>query len=226
MDTHLSSRRTQVLDRFPALAALPADDLATILKACEVRHVKSGTVMFDAHQACTGFPLLLDGHVRVSRAAANGREIVLYRIAPGQLCVLSATCLLGKQPHAATGTAEGAVTLLLMPPETFDHLILNSPAFRQFVLSTYGARLADVMTLVEEVAFRRLDVRLAQWLVLNGPVITCTHQHIAEELGSVREVISRMLRSFEHSGWIQLARNRIELTNIGALKQYDGSPSN
>lgn len=220
MSIALGDIRRQVLERFPALVALAPGDLERLLREATPREVADGTVMFDAHQPCTGFPLLLDGSVRVSKIAPNGREIVLYRVEPGELCVLSGGCLLGDAPHTATGTAEGTVRLLMIPPAVFDGLIRESPPFRQMVFSMYGTRLADVMAVVEDVAFRRIDARLADLLVTRGPLIRDTHQRIAEELGTVREVVSRVLRSFEQRGWIALARERVTVLDAAAMAQF------
>jgi CRP/FNR family transcriptional regulator len=216
----LPALRERLLDRFPALAALPAEELERLLRGAALHDIAEGTVLFDAHQPCTGFPLLLEGSVRVSKLAANGREIALYRVEPGQLCVLSGGCLLGAAPHAATGIAESRVQLLMLPPQVFDTLIRDSAAFRQFVFGTYGTRLVEMMAVVEDVAFRRLDVRLADLLVTRGPVIHDTHQRLADDLGSVREVVSRVLRNFEQRGWVKLARERVTVAEPAALARF------
>lgn len=215
-----SAIRQQLLEQFPALAAMPPADLDRLLAAATTYEVPDRTVMFNAHRPCTGFPLLLQGCVRVAKLAANGREIVLYRVEPGQVCVLSGGCLLGNVPHSATGIAEGPVRLLMLPAAAFDALIQESAPFRQFVFSMYGTRLADVMAVVEDVAFRRLDARLADLLVMRGPTIQDTHQRLADELGSVREVVSRVLRSFEQRGWVALARERVTVIKPEALSRF------
>jgi CRP/FNR family transcriptional regulator len=174
-------------------------------------------VIFDANQPCRGFPLLLEGAVRVAMNAPSGREILLYRVEPGQGCILSGGCLLGHSDYAARGVAEGDVTLASLPPTLFNALLLEHEPFRRFVFGMYAERLAEVMQLVEEVAFRRLDERLAQMLVHRGPVIESTHQKLADELGSVREIVSRLLRSFEGRGWVALERERITLKDPKAL---------
>jgi CRP/FNR family transcriptional regulator len=160
---------------------------------------------------------VLEGAVRVVMNAPSGREILLYRVDPGQGCILSGGCLLGHSDYAARGIAEEDVTLLSLPPAEFQALLLEHEPFRHFVFGMYGERLAEVMQLVEEVAFRRLDERLAQLLVHRGPVIAATHQSLADELGSVREIVSRLLRSFEQRGWVKLERERITLTDPRSL---------
>jgi CRP/FNR family transcriptional regulator len=176
-------------------------------------------VLFDARQPCRGFPLLLEGSVRVAKSSASGREIVLYRVGPGQGCLLSGGCLLGDTDYTARAVAEEDVTLVSLPPALFQELMLGFEPFRRFVFGMYGERLAEVMELVEEVAFRRLDARLAQLLAQRGPVIEATQQQLADELGSVREIVSRLLRQFEERGWVELARNRVTVRDARALAE-------
>ena len=209
--------RTTLLERFPAFRQLDPARLAHLSVEAQLLRVPAGAILFDANQPCRGFPLVLEGAVRVVMSAPSGREILLYRVDPGQGCILSGGCLLGHSDYAARGIAEEDVTLLSLPPALFNELLLGHEPFRRFVFGMYGERLAEVMTLVEEVAFRRLDERLAQLLVHRGPVIAATHQSLADELGSVREIVSRLLRSFEQRGWVKLERERITLTDPKSL---------
>jgi CRP/FNR family transcriptional regulator len=209
--------RRKLLERFPVFTSLPDARLAALLAEAQLRRAPAGSVLFDAHQPCRGFPLLLEGSVRVAKTAPTGREILLYRVEPGQGCILSGGCLLGHADYSATGSAEADVVLLLLPPGLFHELMLQFEPFRQFVFGMYGERLAEVMELVEEVAFRRLDTRLAELLVHRGPVVEASHQKLADELGSVREVVSRLLRAFEDRGWVKLARERIDVVDHAAL---------
>jgi CRP/FNR family transcriptional regulator len=160
---------------------------------------------------------VLEGSVRVSKNAPNGREILLYRVDPGESCILSGSCLLGHASYSASGIAETDVTVLVIPPTLFHELMVQHPPFREYVFGLYGARLSEVMELIEEVAFRRLDTRLAQLLVHRGPVLEATHQKLADELGSVREIVSRLLRSFEERGWVKLERERVTVLDPKAL---------
>ncbi len=209
--------RRALLERFPVFGKLPAPQLERLLAEAQLLQVPAGTVLFDASQPCRGFPLLLEGAVRVAKFAPNGREILLYRVDPGQGCILSGGCLLGHSDYSARGIAEQDATLLSVPPALFQELLLQFEPFRRFVFGMYGERLAEVMELVEEVAFRRLDERLAQLLIHRGPVLEATHQKLADELGSVREIVSRLLRSFEGRGWVKLERERITVLDPKAL---------
>jgi len=209
--------RTLLPERFPVFREVPAALVERVLAEAPLARMPAGSVLFDARQPCRGFPLVLEGAVRVAKSTPGGREILLYRVEPGQGCILSGGCLLGNADYSARAVAETDVTLLSIPPALFQELMLACEPFRRFVFGMYGERLAEVMELVEEVAFRRLDVRLAQILVQRGPVIEATHQKLADELGSVREIVSRLLRSFEGRGWVRLERERITLLEPAAL---------
>lgn len=209
-----------LLERFPVFAELDSARLNELLGEAQALRASAGSVLFDARQPCRGFPLLLEGSVRVVKTAPSGREILLYRVDPGEGCILSGGCLLGHMDYTATGIAESDVTLLSIPPARFQALLLEFEPFRRFVFGMYGARLAEVMELVEEVAFRKLDSRLAQLLIHRGPVIEDTHQRLADELGSVREIVSRLLRSFEQRGWVRLERERISVLDPKSLAAH------
>jgi CRP/FNR family transcriptional regulator len=212
--------RDKLLARFPVLARLAPEQLENLLAEARHRRVEAGAVLFEPGGACEGFPLLLDGSVRVSKSSAAGREIVLYRVSPGEACLLSGACLLGQSHYGARGVAESPVELLVIPPAAFDSLLLHSAPFRRFVFDTYGERLAEVMELVDEVAFRKLDVRLARLLLQRGPVIQATHQNLADELGTVRVFVSRLLRGFEERGWVKLERERVSVVDPKALHAF------
>ncbi|MDH3319834.1 MAG: Crp/Fnr family transcriptional regulator [Betaproteobacteria bacterium] len=224
MPLSANTSREQLLVRFPAFAGLAPARLERLLAASQLLRVPAGSILFDADQPCRGFPLVLEGAVRVVMNAPSGREIMLYRVDPGQGCIMSGGCLLGHSDYAARGIAEEDVLLLSIPPAPFNELMLEFEPFRRFVFGMYGERLAEVMQLVEEVAFRRLDERLAQLLIHRGPVIEATHQKLADELGSVREIVSRLLRSFESRGWVKLERERITLTDPKSLAAL-GAPA-
>lgn len=180
--------------------------------------VPPGTLLFEEAAPCRGFPLVLAGDVRVARGAPGGRSIELYRVGPGELCVVSAAALFGHAVMPAHGVAAGPVELVLLAPPTFEAWTADA-AFRRHVFGTFADRLADVIGLAEAVAFQRLDQRLAGALLGRGSVIAVTHQALAEELGTVREIVTRLLRRFERAGWLVLARERIELRDAAALRR-------
>lgn len=192
----------------PQQAGLPAQTIA----------VPAGTVLFEESAPCRGFPLVLSGEIRVGRGTPGGRSIELYRVGPGEMCVVSAAALFGRAPMPAHGVAATPVELVLLSRETIDAWCADE-AFRRHVFATFADRLADVIGLAEAVAFQRLDQRLAAALLGRGAVIAQTHQAIAEELGTVREIVTRLLRRFERAGWVALSRERIELRDAAALRR-------
>ncbi|MCL2658179.1 MAG: Crp/Fnr family transcriptional regulator [Betaproteobacteria bacterium] len=194
----------------------------TLAKAAQPVSAPTGAQLFAPGAPCRQFLLLLDGVVRVQALASNGREIVLYRIYPGGSCVVTTSCLLGGLAYPATGIAETPIQAAALPTPTFERLLAESPAFRNFVFSAYATRLTDLVARIEEVALERIDARLARLLLRLAPptsnIIERTHQDLAADLGSAREVVSRQLKTFEQSGWVELQRGRIHLLDRDALE--------
>lgn len=209
---------TDLTDRYPVLAALPPAVRDAALARLQTLRVPAGTVLFDDHQACEGFPFVLRGSIRVIKASASGRELPLYRVAPGETCVISSSCLLGHEDYNARGVAETDTELVLLPKAVFDEL-LAEPAFRGFVFHLFAERIADLMQLIEEVAFHKLDQRLAALLLGKGRVLHTTHQHLADELGSVREIVSRLLKGFAAQGLVKLSREQVEIVDAAGLRR-------
>ena len=180
--------------------------------------VDAGATLFDEGAPCQGFPLVLEGEVRVARGAPQGRSLELYRVVPGEVCLVSASCLFGEAPLAAHGSTTAPTELLLVPPAMFMRWAAHEP-FRRWVFAIFATRLGDLIALAEAVAFQRLDQRLAGALLGHGQVLHTTHQQLADELGTVREIVTRLLKRFETEGWVELARERIELKDPAALRQ-------
>ena len=205
--------------QYPVLAELPPGLREQIVAAAQAVTVPAGATLFDERQPCQGFPFVLAGAIRVAKVAANGRELPLYRVTPGETCIITSSCLLGNVPYNARGTTESETVLVLLPQGLFNELLAQAP-FRNFIFNLFAERMADLMRLVEEVAFRKLDTRLARLLVQRGPVVNATHQNLADELGSVRVFVSRLLRNFEVSGWVRLERERISVVDPKALLEF------
>lgn len=209
--------RENVLNLYPALAGLPADLLATLMQSS--MRIPAGSEVFAEHQPCQGFPLLLAGSIKVVKQASNGREMVLYRVTPGGSCIISSSCLLGHSDYNARGIAETALTLLALPVKTFAGLLVDSTPFRDFVFHLFAERIGELMQLVEEVAFNRLDQRLAKLILARKEeTLTVTHQQLADELGSVREIVSRLLKGFVAQGLVSLGREQLTVTNRQGLQ--------
>ena len=210
----------KILDLYPPLVGLPAGRLAALLQAQTVMQVPAGTQIFVEHQPCQGFPLLLEGSVKVVKLAASGRELMLYRVVPGGSCIISSSCLLGHTDYNARGIAESPLSLLILPAPAFAQLMLEHAPFRDFVFHLFAERIGELMQLVEEVAFARLDQRLAKLLLArNDIVINVTHQQLADELGSVREIVSRLLKGFAAQGLVSLGREHLTITDRPRLQE-------
>jgi CRP/FNR family transcriptional regulator len=203
---------------YPALAGV-SPSLPELGAAALPMSVPAGTLLFGESQPCQGFPLILEGEVRVSRASADGRSLELYRVGPGELCLVSSACLFRAQPLMASGVAARPTQLILIAPEIF-RAWLATPNFRDLVLGLFAERMADLTALVDAVAFQRLDQRLAAALLGRGPELALTHQALAQELGTVREIVTRLLRRFEREGWVELSRERIRILDSAALRAH------
>ena len=180
--------------------------------------VPEGTVLFRENTPCQGFPLVLEGEVKVSRSSGDGRSLELYRVVPGELCLVSSACLFRAQPLSARGITTRPSTVMLIPPEIFQRW-LETTAFRNEVLGLFAERMADLTSLVDAVAFHKLDRRLAAALLGHGPQRDVSHQTLADELGTVREIVTRLLRRFEREGWVTLGREHIKINDSPALRQ-------
>lgn len=211
--------RAELTRVFPALAELPAPLARDLHEQAQTLRAPAGGVLFDAGQACQALPLVLSGDIRVSKRAENGREIRLYDVHPGELCIVTVSCLLGGVLYPATGIARSEVHALALPRALFLRLTASHAAFREAVFALFAERLTNLMQLVEEVAFHQLDQRLAAWLLARDSPILAAHLDIALELGSVREIVSRLLKQFEEYGYVRLGRGRIEVLDTNGLRR-------
>ena len=216
---------TKWLTRFPELAKITDAAWLEAAQAARTQVIPRGTVLFRPGDPCMSFVLVLAGTVRVYIRGESGREIVLYRVDPGEICVLTLSNLLGGVTYSAEGITETEAQLVAIPPLQFEHALTASPAFRRFIFSMIGRRLGEIMLLLEEITFKRLDIRLAQLLARaageseNRP-LQKTHQDLAAELGSSREVISRLLKEFERNGWVRLDRGHIQVLSRTDMERF------
>ncbi len=192
--------------------------------------VAADTALFHPGEACTQYLIVLEGAVRVQLRAENGREIMLYRVGPGQTCVLTTMALLSGAPYEAEGRTETDVRALALPVVAFDELLATSGAFRRFVFSALAMRISDLMHLVGQVAFARLDARLAGFLLHHvgshdgkDCALRMTHQDIAAELGASREAVSRLLKGWERQGLVRLGRAEVRVVDAAGLRRLLGN---
>jgi CRP/FNR family transcriptional regulator len=204
---------------YPALEGLSAAGLERLLADSQILRANAGAVLFDEDSPCQAFPLLVQGTIRVSKTGANGRELQLYRVVPGEACILTSSCLLGQVAYRARGVADSDVVAVALPPAVFTALLAEHEPFRRYVFGLFAERMAELMALVEAVAFQRLDQRLAALLLGKGRIVRTTHQALADELGSVREIVSRLLKSFAERGLVSLSREQVEIVDARRLRE-------
>ncbi len=211
--------RHRVLEQYPMLQSLPAVDLERLLASAAYVKAPPGALIFDEGEAGEGFPLLLSGVARIVKAAPNGRELHLYDVTPGDACILTTSCILGKTNYHARGSAQTEVEAVVLSPGAFRTLFYQLEEFRDYVFSRYSERLTELLQLVSAVAFQKLDQRLAAALLAKPRPVRTTHQALADELGSLREIVSRLLKNFAEQGWVRLGREHIEILDERGLRK-------
>lgn len=210
------------ISRFDGLSRLEVAVKDVLLHKSVVITVPADTVIFGPGKSPQNLLLLLDGRVRVQQVSEAGREIVLYRVEAGESCVLTTACMLAHENYSAEGIAETDVRAVAIPRAVFDDLVSKSVTFRDFIFRAYSKRITDLFQVIEDIAFQRVDIRLAQKLVdlaRGTGRVRATHQQLAAELGTAREVISRQLGEFQRRGWIGQTRGVIELADIAGIER-------
>ena len=214
------------IERFSGLAQLGADLRAALLAKSSVITAPKGALIFGPGKSPEHYLLLLEGAVRVHQTSESGREIVLYRVMAGESCVMTTACMLAHEDYSAEGIADTDIRAVAIPRLAFDELLAKSAEFRAFVFSAYSRRITDLFHVIEEIAFQRLDIRLAQKLVEMAQgqgLVKATHQQLAVELGTAREVISRQLQEFQRRDWIAQSRGAVEILQPNALSELAGA---
>ena len=209
------------IERFEGLQELPDALRERLLAQSKVVTLHEGDVIFGPGQMPENLLLLLEGTIRVQHLSADGREIVLFRVTGGDSCIMTTACLLAYEDYAAEGRAETDIEAVAIPRALFEELVSTSSDFRRFMFRAYSKRIADLFLTIEEIAFQRMDVRLAQRLLeldRGSHVVKATHAQLAVELGTAREVITRQLREFQRRSWVKVGRGSVELTDLAGLK--------
>ncbi len=209
------------ISRFAGLNRLEERLKRKLTTQSRIVKIARGEAVFGPGASPENLLLLLEGTVRVQQHSEGGRKIVLYRVQAGESCVLTTATLLAYDDHSAEGIAETDVRAAAIPRMVFDDLIATSPAFRDFVFTSYSRRISDLFYVIDELAFRRVDIRLAQKLLdlMNDTgCLKATHQQLAAELGTAREVISRQLQEFQRRGWVELSRGAVKILDQEALQ--------
>ena len=208
-------------ERFQGTAALPRAVRDRLIDVARIIDMEEGAQVFGPANVPDSLFFLYEGRIRVSQSSDSGRAITLYRVDAGESCVLTTACMLAEEAYNTEGLAETAIKAVVLPKSVFDRLVAEEEAFRKFVFAAYSKRLIDLLRVVDDVAFGHMDVRLAERLLaLAGDLkeIPATHQQLASELGTAREVVSRVLSDFQKREMIAQSRGRIALIDKKALR--------
>lgn len=206
--------------RFPFVQALAADDRRMAHDAVAFPTLEPDAIAYELDGDCPNYLMCLDGRTRVFTRSDSGREMLIYKVTAGGTCVLTTQCLLSGGRFPAESVAEERTALAAIPSAAFDRLIAGSPTFRAFVLKDYSRLLSGMISLVDEIAFATLEQKLARRLLADADdrgIVLKTHQSLASDVGSVREVVSRQLGEWERFGWLQLERGQIAIIDAAAL---------
>ncbi len=212
----------QLKQLFPLLKNATNDKGEHITEFSQQVVLPAGTTLFRKGEQCQNYMLVISGSIKVFSYGENGKAIVLYHLIAGNSCILTTSCLLSSDDYPAEGVTESDVIALVIPRDIFNHFIAQSTPFRELVFNTYGEKISSLIALVNNISFSRLERRIAKFLIDNSPSklpLTITHQNIADELGSAREVVSRQLKEFEKKGWVKLNRGKVEIINYSSLKE-------
>lgn len=212
--THVRSTLTFLNGADPRLVDLFCDQVEYI-------KARTGEHLLMEGQECGILGFMLSGSARVYKIGESGREITLFRLGPGEGCILAASCILNQVPYPAFALAETDMSAVVVSAPVLRAWVEKYPFWRDYIFQLMGQRIASVITLIEEVAFRRMDVRIAEYLTeaaeKSQGILHVTHQKIAADLGTSREVVSRILKDFEHRGWVSLSRNAIRVPELDVL---------
>lgn len=222
----VAEAKRDALARIPFFAKLPHDLQREFASAATVVRLDAGAFFLREGDLCSHFAVLASGKMRVFRLGESGHEITLYHVGPGDACPLNVSCILSDTAVPAMARVEEDGEAVMVPVTTFRAWMAQHEPIRSFVFQMFATRIEEIMSLVEEVAFRRMDQRLARrlhdLLGSNGPArgsVETTHAQLAADLGTAREVVSRLLKEFERLGAIALARGRIALKDASLLRE-------
>jgi len=207
-------------DNIPLLSNAPDDFRTELLQQASIVRLPSGTTICHQGNQCQQLPILLSGQARVFKLSQTGKEITLYRIVAGESCVLTASCIMSDISFPAIAETDEDIEVLLVPARAVTDWFEKYPIWRQFIFQMVSRRLDNILTVVEEVAFQRMDIRLSNYLNSATHAEDCiktTHQQIADELGTAREVVTRLLKDLEADGKIELQRGMIRILDRDKL---------
>ena len=207
-------------ERFPFVASLPSDDFTRIARVLHFPVLEAGAVAYEQNGACHNYLMCIEGRTRITKSNNAGREVLLYEVQQGGTCVLTTQCLLSHTNFPAESVAESRTVLAAVPASWFYTFMAEVPAFRDFVIADYAKLLGTMFAFVDTLAFATVEQRLARRLLAEADatlVVAKTHQQLASDIGSVREIISRHLGEWERAGWVETSRGSVRIIDRTAL---------
>ncbi len=214
------------LAAFPVLAAIEEPAWREALATARVVTYPSHTTLYQDGEPCEHFILILSGTVKVEKISGSGQEIALYHLRPGHICELTTSCLMSGKCYHADAITETEVRAVLIPKAAFQKALAGSPQFQRYMYAAVEQGMSDLVSLLETVITTPMGARLAHYLIGQGrranPIAT-THYEIATELGTAREVVSRLLKELEDQGCIRRRRARIEVVDFDKLRAMAGT---
>lgn len=205
-------------NHFPQFVENQDPGVKLLMASSNLAVFPKGRQLFAPGSVCENYLLVLTGKVNVQILSESGKEVLLYQVCSGDSCVLTTSCLLSGDCYPAEGITETEVTAFVFSAVAFSRGIELSAFFREFVFKNFSARLSKLISRMESVMFGTIDQKICRALLLSGqPILTKTHQELAYELGTAREVVSRHLKNLESYGWLKLGRSTIEIVNSDAL---------
>ncbi|MGP8233213.1 MAG: Crp/Fnr family transcriptional regulator [Methylovirgula sp.] len=208
------------VERFPFLGTLAAKDFAQITEAVKFPVLEEGQIAYQQDWECPNFIMCIDGRTRVYKTTGTGREVLLYKVEGGGTCVLTTQCLLSNSKFPAESVAEARTELATLPKAVFHRFMAELPHFRDYVMGDYTSLLGLMFTFIDTVALATVEQRLARRILAEADAtwtVAKTHQQLAADIGSVREIVSRHLGDWERKGWIKSNRGRIQVLDSHAL---------
>jgi len=208
--------KEKFLEIFPFFRKGPPEIVHELLSSGQYQAVPANTILQLEGRPCNNSEFQLSGLKRNYKVSESGREITLYEVGPGEICIVNVACSLSNSVSPTNSVSLTDVTMLSVPAKDFRELVAKHEEMRTFIFAAITQRFAEVMELTKEVAFRKMDERLLDYIVEKSEhgKLSTTHQRIADDLGTAREVISRLLKNFEKKGTIRTSRNLIELTHL------------
>lgn len=207
-------------ENYPDFAQSDDPHIRHLMAQSRVVEVPSEKTIFQPGSQCGNYYLLINGSIRVFVLTSSGREVLLYRVTQGQGCVITTSCLLGEDPYNVFGISDSPVRAFAIPSTLFHQALNKSELFRTYVFRGFASRLSRVLARLEDLVEGDIDKMLAEVLIARcqESKVILTHQKLADQIGTAREVISRHLKRFEKMRWIALHRGWIQILDIKALE--------